>query len=399
MSRRLRLILIFCFCIAFITCGDSEPRELTESEMKLVEADNRFGMKLFREIVNEENDKNIFISPLSVAMALGIAYNGAAGNTQEAMQQTLELTDMTIEEVNEAYEGLIGILTDLDSDVDFRIANSLWHKDGLELRQTFLDICKTYYNALVKGVDFSDPASIDIINDWVNENTNGKITEIIKEINPYLLVLLLNAIYFKGTWTYQFDREETKDGYFTLSDGSEKLCKMMVQEGAFQYFSNADFQAIDLPYGDGYFSMTVFLPLPEKYIDSVIADFNEDNWNQWLSSFTEQDVVLEFPKFTFEYELLLNEVLMILGMGIAFGDGADFTNMFKDVNVPISTVKHKTYVKVDEEGTEAAAVTSVDWEYGGPTTMRINRPFFFVIRDNHSQILHFVGKIVEPILE
>lgn len=396
---RLRLICILCICIGFILCTDSEPRELTETEKQLVECDNRFALKLFRAIVDDEHDKNIFISPLSIAMNLGMVYNGAAGSTQDAMQQTLELSDMTIEEVNEAYRGLIELLTELDSDVDFRIANSIWYRDGLELEEAFRDVCETYFKALVRAIDFGDPASVNIINDWVNENTNGKITEIMDEIDPELLVLVLNAIYFKGTWTYRFDRDDTQDDYFTLPDGSQKLCKMMKQEGTFHYFSTADFQAIDLPYGDEYFSMTLFLPAPERHIDSLIAQFNEENWSHWLNNFAEEDVELHLPKFTLEYELQLNKVLETLGMGIAFGGQADFSNMFKDIPGFIDEVKHKTYVKVDEEGTEAAAVTSTSFDTSVPPVIRVNRPFFFVIRDNHSQIILFIGKIVEPMLE
>ncbi len=395
---RLRLICILCTCIAFILCTDSEPRELTETEEQLVECDNRFALKLFRAIVDDEHDENIFISPLSIAMNLGMVYNGAAGSTQDAMQKTLELADITIEEVNEAYKGLIEILTELDSDVDFRIANSIWYREGLELKETFCDICETYFEALVSALDFGDPASVNVINDWVNQNTDGKITEIMDMIDPELLVLVLNAIYFKGTWTYRFDKDDTQDDYFTLPDGSQKLCKMMKQEGTFQYFSTADFQAINLPYGDEYFSMSLFLPAPEKHIDSLIARFNEENWSYWLNSFTEEDVELYLPKFTLEYELRLNKVLETLGMGIAFGGQADFSNLFKDIFGFIDEVKHKTYVKVDEEGTEAAAVTSTSIT-SGPPVICFNRPFFFVIRDNHSQIILFMGKIVEPMLE
>lgn len=403
---KFRLIGILCICIAFILCSthsthSSEFRDLTETEQQLVACGNRFGLKLFREIVNddEEHDKNIFISPLSVAMNLAMVYNGAAGSTEDAMQQTLELTEMTIDEVNEAYCGLIDVLPEIDSKVDFRIANSIWYRQDRGLEQEFLNICATYFKAMVSGLDFNDPASVDIINDWVSENTNGKITEIIDSINPLDVMFLINAIYFKGDWTYKFDKDETEDDYFTLPDGSQKQCKMMKQEGAFQYFETNELQAIDLPYGDEYFRMTIFLPMPEKHIDSVIADFSEENWELWLGSFQEEELRLQLPKFTIEYGKDLEDILAALGMGIAFTESADFTNMRASGGLSISKVKHKTYIQVDEEGTEAAAATSTTMTESGPPLMRVDRPFFFVIWDNHSQVILFIGKIVEPTLE
>jgi serine protease inhibitor len=212
-------------------------------------------------------------------------------------------------------------------------------------------------------------------------------------------MFLINAIYFKGIWTYQFDKKLTKDDWFTLPDSSKKPCKMMTQDGEFQYFENADFQAIDLPYGNGDFSMTIFLPHSQKDIDSLIAEFNQDNWNKWINSFYKHEVMIEFPKFTLEYELILNNTLKALGMEIAFNpDLADFTKMYKGPeSLFISQVKHKTFVQVDEEGTEAAAVTSVEIAMtSAPPWMRVDRPFVFVIRENKSQTILFIGKIVEP---
>jgi serine protease inhibitor len=406
-SGGLHFALFLCICIGFMQCSthsvSPDPRvsrELTVSEKRLVESDNQFGLKLFKEIIQEEKDKNVFISPLSVSMALGMTYNGANGETQEAMQKTLELNGLTIQEVNESYKSLIELLTGLDPKVKFQIANSIWYRKSLTFEEEFIDLNKTYFNAEVRGLDFNDPKTVDIINGWVDKNTNGKIKEIVDSpIDPLTVMFLINAIYFKGIWTYQFDKKLTKDDWFTLPDSSKKPCKMMTQDGEFQYFENADFQAIDLPYGNGDFSMTIFLPHSQKDIDSLIAEFNQDNWNKWINSFYKHEVMIEFPKFTLEYELILNNTLKALGMEIAFNpDLADFTKMYKGPeSLFISQVKHKTFVQVDEEGTEAAAVTSVEIAMtSAPPWMRVDRPFVFVIRENKSQTILFIGKIVEP---
>jgi serine protease inhibitor len=402
--------LLLCICMGVLGCSknsvSADPkgwRELTASEKSLVESDNQFGLKLFKEIIQEEKDKNVFISPVSVSMALGMTYNGANGTTQEEMQKTLELNGLTIQEVNQSYKSLIELLSGLDPKVKFQIANSIWYRQEYSFEKEFIDLNKKYFNAEVKGLNFAAPDAANIINAWVDKNTNGKIKEIVDSpIDPLTVMFLINAIYFKGFWTYQFDKKLTKDDWFTLPDSSQKACKMMSQKSKFQYFENADFQAIDLPYGNGDYSMTVLLPHPQKNIDSLIAEFNQDNWNKWINSFSKHEVMIEFPKFTLEYELTLNNTLKALGMEIAFNpDQADFTKMYKGPqNAFISQVKHKTFVHVDEEGTEAAAVTSV---VVGITSvglwMRVDRPFIFMIRENKSQTILFMGKIVEPALE
>jgi serpin B len=225
-----------------------------------------------------------------------------------------------------------------------------------------------------------------------------------EEIHPLTMMFLINAIYFKGTWTYEFDATLTSDALFTLPDGSRKNCQMMSQENEFQYFENDDFQAVDLPYGDGDYRMTVFLPHRGKDVDFLISELNQQNWNRWINSFSRRQMNLQLPKFTLEYEIKLNEVLKALGMEVAFSPCcADFIKMYRKdevgLNLYISKVKHKTFVEVNEEGTEAAAVTSVEMrlESAIGLMMRVDRPFMFAIREKSSDTILFVGKIVEPI--
>ncbi len=407
--QKLLNFVIVTICIIFINCSNSSTnpnanivRDLTTAEIKLTESDNKFGLKLFKEIVNSEENKNIFISPLSISMALGMTYNGADSTTLEAMHETLEYGDLTTQEVNESYQSLIKLLTELDPKVIFDIANSIWYREGFSVENDFIGLNTTYFDAVVRALDFNADSAADIINEWVSEKTNGKIEEIVdKPIDPLTVMFLINAIYFKGTWTYEFDEENTTDDIFYLPDGSETQCKMMSHKNDHNYFENEQFQAIDLPYGDAGFSMTIFLPKPGIDIDSLIAQFSNDSWNSWISSFSSQEVNLYLPKFKMEYEKSLNDVLCTLGMSIAFDPyQADFTKINSDGNLYISNVKHKTFVKVNEEETEAAAVTSVEITLTsvGETgiTMCINHPFIFVIRENHSGTILFIGKIVEP---
>jgi serpin B len=381
----------------------SQVRELTSLEKELVESDNRFGLKLFREINNAEAHKNLFISPLSVSMALGMTLNGASGETQAAMEQTLELAGFSTQEINESYQSLSELLTQLDPRVVFEIANSIWYRDGWAFEPAFIEANQTYFDAVVQALNFNDPQSVHVVNGWVNDKTHGKIEEIIHALGPDLVMLLINAIYFKGTWAYEFDKDFTLDDQFQLPGGGTKACKMMLQTNEFDYQENEEFHAIDLPYGDGQFSMTIFLPTSERSVDDLIANFNNENWNSWLAHFSKDSVTLQMPKFKLEYEITLNQVLTDLGMGVAFTPiAADFSRMHQFADLYISFVKHKTFIEVDEEGTEAAAVTVVGMETtsGGSGRdikfMRVDRPFVFVIREHHSDVILFIGKVVEP---
>jgi serine protease inhibitor len=407
------LLLFIFLSIMFLHCSKCSTRshesipslDLTSAEKSLLHSDNKFGLKLFQEVVKQEKDKNVFISPLSVSMALGMTLNGANGSTQEAMQKTMELNGLILQEVNESYQHLIELLSGLDPKVQFQIANSIWYRHDWIFEEEFINLNKTYFNALVSGLDFDDPNSADVINAWVNENTKGRITSIINPpIDPSLVMFLINAIYFKGTWTYQFDKGTTTEWPFLLLDNSTKPCQMMGQKSEFPYYENDDFQAVNLPYGKGDYSMIVFLPKWGKNVDSLITKFNSENFDLWLSEFHSDSGKVCLPKFTLEYELKLNDALKALGMSVAFDpDQADFTKMHPGTGLFISEVKHKTFVEVNEEGTEAAGVTSVGMAMSADPPSHlfeilVDRPFVFLIRENLSGTILFMGKIVEPTL-
>ncbi len=406
MFRKAGIFVILCCGLLVVQCSDkstSTPtptpgRDLTAVEKELVSSSNKFGLKLFREIVSQEGNKNVFVSPLSVAMALGMTYNGANGATQEAMQNTLGLQGMSLEDVNRSYRSIIDSLRGLDSKVTFQIANSIWYRQGFEVESTFVNLNRTYFDAIVRALDFADASAVATINDWVNESTNGKISTILDVIPKEAVMYLIDAIYFKGVWKFKFDPAETSARPFYLPDGSTKTCQMMKMTCDEVVTLRTDsFSAVDLKYGGGDYSMAILLPNSSTNLESIMAQLTDENWQTWLGEFQSRGMTLYLPKFEIEYEKSLNDALTALGLGIAFSGSADFTGINRLGNLAISEVKHKTYVKVDEEGTEAAAVTSVGvWVTYQPSGLDVNRPFLFVIHENHSGTILFMGKIVDP---
>ncbi len=374
------------------------PRDLTGAEQDLIAADNTFGLKLFREIHGqEEPGTNLFVSPLSVAMALAMTYNGADGATQQAMQETLELQGLTIDEVSQSYRGLIDLLDGLDPSVAFALANSIWPREGFTVEPDFIAVNQEYYDAEVTVLDFSDPNAAPTINNWVYDKTNGKIESIVPNPIPGNVVMyLLNAIYFKGDWTLQFDPELTADGPFILADGTETQVPMMAYPDVIEvgYYWDGELQAVDLPYGGKAYSMTIVLPAGDGEIDALVDSLDAARWAAIISGLTVREIDVRIPKFQLEYEIRLNDVLGALGMGIAFGPGADFSKIAP--GIWIGEVKHKSFVDVNEEGTEAAAVTSVAMIDSAPPSFWVNRPFVFAIRERFSGTILFMGLVMEP---
>lgn len=387
-------------CVSEVNCKLTQnmDREMTD---KLVAANNQFGFKLFSQILEKEGEKNIFISPSSIAIALSMTYNGARGTTQQAMAQTLEFQDMSLTEINRANQEFQEIINSLNNEVQLSIANSLWTEENVDFYPDFIQANRNFYNAEVRQLDFSDTAAPSIINGWVKEKTNNKIDKIIDELKPNSAMVLLNAIYFKGSWEQKFSESETKESPFYLLDGTQKYHPMMFHSTWYPYCENDKFQAVALPYGEGRASMYVFLPRPQVGLSGFYQMLNAANWKEWMLRFDYRQVNLGLPRFKTEYEIQLNETLKALGMEIAFDEmSADFSGMR---GIPpelfISEVKHKTFVEVNEEGTEAAATTGVTIATRSMPKifqMIINRPFFFAIIDNETGSILFMGAIVNP---
>jgi len=375
-------------------------RELSRTEKQIVSSADNFAFKLFKKIADEESDKNVFVSPLSISMALGMTLNGAEGSTFEAMRNTLLLSGITQQEINESYQSLIQHLTKMDSKVIMQIANSIWYRNTFPVKESFIEINKKYFDATIKPTNFGDPSTVNIINNWVKEATNGKIDKIVERIDPATIMFLINAIYFKGTWQYQFDKNKTKDDFFTKQSGEKIPCKMMNIETDFYISSNDTFTMLDLPYGKGNFSMTILLPARDKTLKDVVTVLNDALWNNSIKTMSKVKKELFMPKFKLEYKIKLNETLKALGMEIAFDPyNANFKKIYEGFgNAYISDVDHKTFVEVNEEGTEAAAVTSVTIGVTSilDNVIRLDRPFIFVIREKNSNCILFIGKLEDP---
>ncbi|MGD2179114.1 MAG: serpin family protein [Anaerolineae bacterium] len=366
----------------------------------IVSANTRFGFKLLAQLARENAGKNLFISPASISIALTMVYSGAGGRTQAALAGTLELEGMSLDEINQASAVLMKALQSADPQVRLVIANALWAAKDVAFRPAFTRRLQEAYDAQVAEVDLSDPATLQLINDWVKTQTEGKIDSILSKLDPVTLLILVNAIYYKGRWTRPFDEENTRDGPFTLLDGSRKIVPMMSQSGSYRVYRGSDFQAVRLPYGEKRTAMYVFLPDRSSSLDEFQKRLTAENWNEWMSRFHHMEGSIVLPRFRLEYEKQLNETLMALGMGIAFGRGADFSAMC-DTPAYISEVVHKTFVEVNEEGTEAAAATAVVMVRSmlmpqETFRMVVDRPFFCAIRDERTGALLFMGSVVEP---
>ncbi len=370
---------------------------------RLVEASSKFGFKLFDRIAKQDPNKNIFISPSSVAIALSMTYNGANGETQEAIAKALELQGLKIGDVNIFNQTIQKLLANGDTNVELNIANSLWARKDIALEPTFLNKVKEFYQAEIANLNFNDPNSVNTINDWVKQNTKNKIDKIVDRIEPDSLLFLINAVYFKGKWKAPFKKSLTKPQPFILADGTAIQHPAMSRSGEYRYYDAPTFQAISLPYGSGRFSMEVFLPKPKSSLTEFQKQLTAKNWQDWSTKFTRKEGLIQLPRFKMEYEISLKDALQNMGMAIAFNqEKADFRNLSK-TEAFIGDVKHKTFVEVNEEGTEAAAVTSVEVRTTSgrsseelPFRMVVDRPFFFTISDRQTGTIIFMGAIKNP---
>ena len=374
-------------------------------DTRLTQAASRFSFKLYDQILKQrKNNNNTFVSPASVMLCMAMAYNGADGSTREAMARALELDAMSLDETNRAFADLKSALAPTDPKIQINIANSLWARKGFELNPAFVERSKQHYAAEIATIDFSDRHAADSINAWVNNNTQGKIAKIVDQINPDDVLFLINAIYFKGKWQVEFKKENTKPDVFKLSNGDQKQVSMMSQSGDFRYYKGKDFQSVVLLYGEGRVSMYVFLPDEQTSLDQFEKNLSPENWDLWMNSVRTTPGKLKLPRFKVEWESSLNKSLAALGMAEAFDAGrANFSLIGKSpARIFISEVRQKSYCEVNEEGTVAAAVTSAEMTVTSvqkprePFVMKVDRPFFFAIRDNLTGVVLFMGSITNP---
>jgi serine protease inhibitor len=407
MNRSFLLSLVILAAIA--GCSKDEPAEnrelvqlnLTNNQKSLVLSNNAFGFDIFRKInVNESPDKNVFISPLSISLALAMTYNGANGDTRTEIQNTLRFPDLQPEEINGYFQTLSNALLNLDPTVKLGIANSMWYRQGFEVLPDFLSVNRNYYNAEVRPLDFGDPGSANTINHWVADKTNNKITKVIDAISDDQVMFLINAIYFKSQWTYEFNKEVTADGTFHTSPGIQSTISFMHQKGEFSYYANDSLQILEMPYGQENFSMIILLPGSGHAVTPLTTGLTPEIWGDWLLNLSKTNVEITIPKFKFEYERTLNDDLKALGMVKAF-ENADFSNINPAEDLYINFVKHNSFVDVNEEGTEAAAVTVVGIvDVSAPVEPAFvpfvaDHPFVFAIRETTTNAIIFMGKVVK----
>jgi len=368
---------------------------------KLVSAYECFSFQLLSQLVKQDPDTNVFVSPFSVAIALVMTYNGAQGNTEQAIAKALGLDGLSLQEINAANQWLLSIGDNLNSQIQIAFANSLWVKQGISLDDDFVQRLKVAYLSEAANLDFVNPDAATTINRSVAEKTQEKIKELVAPIQiKNAILVLINAIYFKGIWTQQFDKDRTKERPFTLPDGSLRSHPMMSQSSQYLYYEREKFQAVSLPYGDGRVSMYIFLPKESSSIEEFKTLLTVENWRSWMSRFYEMEGDIELPRFKSEYCKVLNDALITLGMGEAFSDDANFEGMGAGAFM-ISQVIHKAFIEVNEEGSEAAAATAVIMTKGVMSrfSMMVNRPFFYAIRDNQTGVLLFMGFVLNPALD
>ena len=375
------------------------PRSLSVHEQAVVEAGNRFAVDLLRQVHEAAPDSTVFLSPLSASMALGMTMNGAAGDTRSQMQEMLGFGELSAEEINGAYRDLIELLRGLDPRVELDLANAIFHRNEFIMEEPFLEVVRTYFDATVEGLDFDDPGAADHMNAWVREATGDRIEGIVEPpIDPLTMAFLMNAIYFKGDWTKEFDASDTYTGPFHLTDGSTRDVRLMTKDDTLAYRVGNGWHAVEMAYGGGAWAMTVAVPTGTEGLETLMGDLETllDPDAVW----EERVMTVHLPRFELDRGRTLNDDLKALGMVDAFG-AADFTPMYRhalEAGLYVKEVKQKTFLKVDEIGTEAAAVTSV--EIGvvcacGPPELRADRPFLLAIRERLSGTVLFAGLIVE----
>lgn len=419
-ALRRRTVILAAFCVVVIgyfsysyVSKFLEARAYAESDdisssvdSHLVAANNRFAFHLFKELVMEDAGKNIFISPFSISTALAMTYNGAEGSTEDAMSATLEYQDMPQVQVNTEYLILLESLERVDREVALDIANSIWIHDEFEsnVHDDFKNTLSEYFLSGIYARPFDEFRTVAEINDWISDKTNKKIEEMIDRIDPLTRMILINAIYFKGDWVTPFEIKATKMRDFYLSDGSIVRPDTMSVSGDFMYYSGNNFDAARLPYGRDKIAMYILLPAEGMKVDSLIDSLNQPSFETFISEMKlARELPVRLPKFRVEYGVKrLNDVLTEMGMGIAFDKyQADFSDMasLDEGNLYIDYVDHKAFIDVNEEGTEAAAATAVGIAVSsGPAwTFYVERPFFFVIRDDRSKTILFMGKIENPL--
>jgi serine protease inhibitor len=403
--------LVVIIPLFFSSCkkspGENLPNDpvtinLTTDQVSIISSENSFAYDIFKEILdNSAESANVIISPLSISTALSMTLNGSNGLTRDAMLTALRMKGLTPDIINNSYKNLTTALLNVDSRVLISIANSVWTNNKFVVKKPFVDILAQYYTAESKSFDITDPQVPTQINGWISNKTNGLIKNMIDKLDPKTVMLLINAIYFKGKWSTQFDKNNTVQATFYKTDGSTEMVPMMTQTSDFKSYIGEGFKLAEFPYGQGNYVMDVILPDANNGIKDIIPMINDNNLKSWLDQMYEKKTDLSFPRFKYGYNEELKDILTDMGMGIAFTDSADFSNI-SDIALLISFIKHQAFIETNEEGTEAAAATVVGFlptAIMTPFVLNIDHSFLYIIRETTTNSILFMGKVTDPLAD
>ena len=377
------------------------PINLTADQVSLINSGNTFAFDIFKKILEKSGEsENIIISPLSISCALSMTLNGANGDTRNAMLEALRVNGLTPEIINNSYKALSEALLSVDKRVLISIANSVWSEKNFEVKIPFKNILTGFYDAESKSFDITDPVAYQAVNSWIEDKTNGLIKNMLSGLEDNTVMLLVNAIYFKGKWSSQFDKDKTDDMPFYKIDGTTSEVPMMKQVSEYKVFSGDGFVLAEFPYGQGNFVMDVILPEGRNGVNTVTPLLNDISFNGYLEQMYKRQTELSFPRFKYGFKDKLKSILSDMGMGIAFTGSADFSNI-SDIGLMINDVIHQAFIETNEEGTEAAAATIV--EVGttsappAPIVLSIDHPFIYFIRETSTNSILFMGKVADPL--
>lgn len=389
-----------------------KPVRLTAEQTVFANDNNGFTLNFFQSLNGKMKNRSIVCSPLSITYVLSMVNDGATGTTEQELEQTLGFHKGGIQAVNDYCKNLIDNLPHVDEKVQLNIANAIFVNDKYQLKKLFQQDMTNYYDAKAEALDFSSSSTLDKINGWCNEKTRGMIPEILDNVDPAMVSYLLNAIYFKAEWASMFEKKDTKEEAFAAPDGETRV-PLMHQNVYMNYLRNDQYAAVSIPYGNGQWMMTVMLPEDGKTTDDVISSLAASGWStdflkNPLREARRYAVDLKLPRFetAFDTDDAGGLIELLKGMGIrrAFdGNSAEIPNMCENGNLYISMMKQKAKIKVNEEGSEAAAVTIAGVNFtsaGGDTqeppkaTFHANRPFVYLIHEQSSGVILFVGKFM-----
>ena len=385
-----------------VSPASEEPvlRELSVPENELVNSINTFAFDLIRDLAEHRPQDNVFLSPYSINLALSMTLNGAASTTLTHLHDGLEHEVIAPREINKAYSELTPFLQQLDPRVNFTLATALWHDRRLRTQPLSSDILSAYYQAHVGELAFGRRKSPAIINKWVSEQTDGQVEALVDELDPDASMYVASAVRFAGAWSVPFRPENTAPGIFHLPDGTELTTDMMVAPRAeYRFLQDDEKTIIDIPYGNQQYSMTLLMPQRQDSLLSLVRQLDATSFRAYLAQLDTVNSSLYLPRFTIEYQTSLKPTLSRLGMGVAFSDSADFDRLFVDPTAPapLSDVLHKAVITVNEAGT--AAVTSTVTQAQGTrvgNSVHVDRSFMFFIRENHSGVIVFAGRLNHP---